>query len=766
MSHSVRLEQLFTRCDTTGSGLIGTEEFQDLCAGFGIDEGDSDIIFADLDHDGDGKINFDDFSFGFRDFLTPGSRRGSLQLGLLPSYPDSSEDLLEHPKIKTMETSEMTEKQVKHQRAQKAWRNFADNMGKDNIRKFLSTSGDKMLTLFEDLKSSDAAPHLVEGFEDALSSLIKDVKNIENEHTRMEEMFNKERENHTAHLASIEAELDNQVAKVEAAARKQAQSDFEAERRAMQEKMEAEVQELQTHLKLFQKVDQWMNKDEQQDSDARKKLEDANQENIQLKGLLAETQTNIAVLRSEMSQVKNTYETKVTELTTEKEGMMEYVYQYDNLQRQLQLLHDANRKLQDTNDHIQGMVDMPAIAMNSPMPPRRSIQGNMLRDDSPGDGLGGELQKLEKMFRIKNSRGSRSPSEFGGSLVDSDSLRMRELNRPKLSEVKFGIKRLMDDLDSGHSTLPGDEDYDDLGRNLYFRSPSNLGSELESAEVVDNFDAEAGLPSLEEEEGYEVEDYRPGYAGSRRSTKSLTLVIPDNRMGSSMSSSMISRGMAYSEEDHSKLRDLEPTGPPDRTYKVVFAGDAAVGKTSFINRITKGVFMSNLSSTLGVDFQVKTIRVDDRNIAIQLWDTAGQERFRSVTKTYFRRADGVMLLYDVTSDRSFCSVRHWVQCIDDVSEKRIPIILCGNKVDQRAISQADGRRCVGAEEGEKMARENSAIFMETSSKDGSNILDSLVLLAREMCSSEDVEVQTSTLMIREEKNKANCCSSGRRGSVR
>jgi len=606
--------------------------------------------------------------------------------------------------------------------------------------------------------------------------------------------------------------LDNQVAKVEAAARKQAQIDFEAERCAMQDKMEAEVQELQTHLKLFQKVDQWMNKDEQLDSDARKKLEDANQENIQLKGLLAETQTNIAVLRSEMSQVKNNYESKVTELTTEKEGMMEYVYQYDNLQRQLQLLHDANKKLQDTNDHIQGMVDMPSISMNSPMPPRKSTQGNILRDDSPGDGLGGELQKLEKMFRLKGGRGSRSPSEFGGSLVDSDSLRLRELNRPKLSEVKFGIKRLMDDLDSGHSTLPGDDEYDDYGRNVYFRSPSNLGSELESA--VDNFDAETGLPSLEEEEvgdgggesrlggkpvldvstqgrrarkismvergryagscpspfrnsfvdvrGNEVDEYRPGYAGSRRSTKSLTLVIPE-RMGPTI----MARGGMYPEEDHSKLRDLEPTGPPDRTYKVVFAGDAAVGKTSFINRITKGVFMSNLSSTLGVDFQVKTIRVDDRNIAIQLWDTAGQERFRSVTKTYFRRADGVMLLYDVTSDRSFCSVRHWVQCIDDVSEKRIPIILCGNKVDQRAIQQADGRRCVGAEEGEKMARENSAIFMETSSKDGSNILDSLVLLAREMCSSEDVEVQTSTLMIREEKNKKNCCSSSsRRGSIR
>jgi len=776
---------LFSRCDTTGSGLIGIEEFQDLCAGFGIQETDSDVIFADLDHDGDGKINFEDFSFGFRDFLTPGSRRGSLQLGLLPG---GETDTADHPNIQAME--------AKHQRAQKAWRTFADSMGKDNIRKFLSTSGDKMLTLFEDLRTSGAEPHLVEGFEDALSSLIKDVKNIEHEHSRMEEMFNKERESHTAHLASIEAEMDSQVARVEAAARRQAQVDFEAERRAMQEKMESEVEELQTHLKLFQKVDQWMNKDEQMDSEARKKLEDANQENLQLKTLLGETQTNIAVLRSEMSQVKSSYESKVTELTTEKEGMMEYVYQYDNLQRQLQLLHEANRKLQDTNDHIQGLVDtgqVPSLGTASPMPGRRTTVQSEQSPADCRDGLGGELQKMERMFRVAGSRGSRSPSEFG-SQVDGDSLRLRELNRPKLSEVKFGIKRLMEDLDSGHSTLPGDDWEAELGRQIGLRSPSNLESELESAEILDNFECEAGLPSLQEEDsvlgpGYRrsrsldrsrkislVERGRQGGStashashspfrhsfidvrahcdmepGRSRGTKSLTLLIPQlGREGG---------------PDPARLRDLEPTGPPDRTYKVVFAGDAAVGKTSFINRITKGVFLSNLSSTLGVDFQVKTIRVDDRNIAIQLWDTAGQERFRSVTKTYFRRADGVMLLYDVTSDRSFCSVRHWVQCIDEVSEKRVPIILCGNKVDQRAEAAGAGRRCVAAEEGEKMARDNSAIFTETSSKDGHNILDSLVLLAREMCSNEDVEVQTSTLLIRDDKNKKNCCS-GRRGSLR
>lgn len=221
----------------------------------------------------------------------------------------------------------------------------------------------------------------------------------------------------------------------------------------------------------------------------------------------------------------------------------------------------------------------------------------------------------------------------------------------------------------------------------------------------------------------------------------------------------MSRQTSLISELRISTRDLEATGPPDRTYKVVFAGDAAVGKTSFINRITKGVFLNNLSSTLGVDFQVKMLRVDERNIALQLWDTAGQERFRSVTRSYFRRADGVMLLYDVTNERSFLSVRQWIDAVDDVSEKRIPIMLCGNKLDLRSDLIDQGCRCVTSENGEKLAREHSATFLETSSKDGDNVLDALVQLSRDMCASEDAEVQTSILKIREDDppKKRGCC---------
>ena len=79
MNH-VRLDQLFTRCDTKGTGFIDRDEFRELCGGFDIGAQDADIIFADLDHDGDGRISYEDFSHGFRDFLTPGSRRGTAQL--------------------------------------------------------------------------------------------------------------------------------------------------------------------------------------------------------------------------------------------------------------------------------------------------------------------------------------------------------------------------------------------------------------------------------------------------------------------------------------------------------------------------------------------------------------------------------------------------------------------------------------------------------------------------------------------------------------
>jgi len=120
---SYRLDELFKACDTKEQGVIGPVEFQELCNKFGISPSDSNVIFIDLDHDGDGYIDFDDFSHGFRDFLTPGSRRGSLQISPITD-PNTDQQLLEMER--------------RHASARNAWKHFMNNVGPSNIQPFIS----------------------------------------------------------------------------------------------------------------------------------------------------------------------------------------------------------------------------------------------------------------------------------------------------------------------------------------------------------------------------------------------------------------------------------------------------------------------------------------------------------------------------------------------------------------------------------------------------------------------------------------------------
>jgi Ras and EF-hand domain-containing protein len=206
----------------------------------------------------------------------------------------------------------------------------------------------------------------------------------------------------------------------------------------------------------------------------------------------------------------------------------------------------------------------------------------------------------------------------------------------------------------------------------------------------------------------------------------------------------------------------------ERIFKIVLAGDAAVGKSSFIMRLCKNKFVTNLNSTLGVDFQTKTLEVGGRVIALQLWDTAGQERFRSIAKSYFRRADGVLLLYDVTYERSFLNVRDWLEAIEEGAQKQLPIMLVGNKCDLRPdlLTAGDNTKTfVRMEDGQRLAREFQGLFIESSAKDGRNVLEAVTELSRMLMANEDLEVQSIGLKLQDatsdaagKKIKSPCCN--------
>ncbi|KTG34705.1 hypothetical protein cypCar_00017146 [Cyprinus carpio] len=200
----------------------------------------------------------------------------------------------------------------------------------------------------------------------------------------------------------------------------------------------------------------------------------------------------------------------------------------------------------------------------------------------------------------------------------------------------------------------------------------------------------------------------------------------------SISSSLRRRLSAFPvkqiEEDLHDTEDLAPV------YRLVLAGDAGSGKSSFLLRLCLNEFRGDIQTTLGVDFQIKKMLVDGEKTNLQIWDTAGQERFRSIAKSYFRKAHGVLLLYDVTSESSFLNVREWVEQIRESTDEDIPMCIIGNKVDLRA-ERPEGS-CVSAFHGEKLAMAYNALFCEASAKEGTNVIEAVLHLARhtdQMC---------------------------------
>uniref|UniRef100_A0AAR2KFN0 EF-hand domain-containing protein n=1 Tax=Pygocentrus nattereri TaxID=42514 RepID=A0AAR2KFN0_PYGNA len=146
---------------------------------------------------------------------------------------------------------------------------------------------------------------------------------------------------------------------------------------------------------------------------------------------------------------------------------------------------------------------------------------------------------------------------------------------------------------------------------------------------------------------------------------------------------------------------------PQRLFKVVLVGNSSVGKTAFLRRFCDGRFHSATAATVGIDYRVRTLNLEDSHVALQLWDTAGQERYRSITKQFFRKADGVVVIYDVTMHSSFRSVRPWLASIQEAVGDPIPIMLLGNKSDK------ENMREVPAKEGKRLAEVKSNTLQST-----------------------------------------------------
>ncbi|XP_061274189.1 EF-hand calcium-binding domain-containing protein 4B isoform X1 [Bos javanicus] len=208
------------------------------------------------------------------------------------------------------------------------------------------------------------------------------------------------------------------------------------------------------------------------------------------------------------------------------------------------------------------------------------------------------------------------------------------------------------------------------------------------------------------------------------------------------------RGQPVGKEALSEEEGFPST--PDRLFKIVFVGNSSVGKTSFLGRFCDGRFSPGSAATVGIDYRVKTVRVDDSRVAVQLWDTAGQERYRCITQQFFRKADGVVVMYDLTARQSFLDVRQWLSSVEEAVGDRIPVLLLANKIDN------EKEREVPRGLGEQLAKEHDLIFYECSAYSGHNTEEPVLHLARILKEQEDT-VREDTIQVDHPAKKKACC---------
>ena len=153
---------------------------------------------------------------------------------------------------------------------------------------------------------------------------------------------------------------------------------------------------------------------------------------------------------------------------------------------------------------------------------------------------------------------------------------------------------------------------------------------------------------------------------------------------------------------------------PEIKLKLLIIGDSNVGKTSMLLNYTDNYFPESHLATIGVEYKVKELTTKDYNITLQIWDTAGQERFRSITKSFFRNTNGIIFVYDVTSRKSFHSVKDWIKD-SELHDSGFEKILVGNKIDLK------DQREVKFDELKELGLKKRIDVMEVSAKERINI---------------------------------------------
>ncbi|XP_019616004.1 PREDICTED: ras and EF-hand domain-containing protein-like [Branchiostoma belcheri] len=567
-----------------------------------------------------------------------------------------------------------------------------------------------------------SSPELLENFEDFLRKVAGDLKSKQQEHHRLEDVLRSKSNEHDEEVQRLYEEMEQQIRMEKEKMKSEEKS---KEKQAYEDlRMELEAKDNQLHDILMRQ------------RQLEQKLQELNLSETQTKQLnLSLTQTNAALesklhsslsgLKGAMAEVQEWQQKADTERKQKTRtawrvtaGM---VKERESLVKQLDLLKNMNQKLRDDKDAYEtirkssrGEERDESVTMTT-KPSQLARQGSSLSKYLPASSVG----------RKDSFPSHLDPLEIEDDGIEYDVI-MEELTQSSFDEDKDSSTDVISaDLQSNNPTVE---------RSFSRRHPSRQLSR--QSRIV----AEEQHGDLSDS----VAGTRDSVAGTRDSVENSEEEMFDigEPRGQPVGGNTVS----------STTTEQDPAGPA-RMFKVVFVGDSGVGKSTFIYRVCHDDYKATFSSTIGVDFHLKTVVAKNQKITMQLWDTAGQERFRSITKSYFRKADGVIIMYDVSAEPTFTSVRSWMESIQEGTSDDTVLMLVGNKVDLLLDNDLSG---VKSHVAKRLAQEYDALFFESSAKTGVNITEAILHMAGKLCEKEDQQMEKA-LNLEEAVREKRCC---------
>ncbi|XP_026168051.1 ras and EF-hand domain-containing protein homolog [Mastacembelus armatus] len=540
-------------------------------------------------------------------------------------------------------------------------------------------------------------PHLLSNFEDFLARVTSQIREANQEKQEIESALKRKTATHDDEIQRLYEEMEQQIKNEKDRIMLQDYEQFVSRSQDLELQLSTKEKELE---QLFQK----QRRLERQCHELHSEQHVTKVENIKLKQTndelareLEHTSQELTLAQEQLSLL----EEQTTQLHEEKE--MEIYRHTEGLQRerasllkQLDLMREMNKHLRDERDMC---YQNPVNSKKTPCLKQRPVIG-FVKHTNPN------------VFKSEDEE-ELAPGSVRQNLVSVSS-------QPSCpAETRGHFQRIIS-IEEDH--LPHL-----LQNDCQTQAPLQECSEGEEAsESEDNIDLVMS----------DIYPYASCAHSKRNTKKRETPTSP--------------RGQPVGKE--TSINEEGSSSPPDRLFKIVLVGNSSVGKTSFLQRFCDDSFHPGTSATVGIDYSVKTITVDNSQVALQLWDTAGQERYRSITKQFFRKADGVAVMYDITAEQSFTSVRQWLTSVKEGAGDDIPVMLLGNKTDREIERQVQKGL------GERLAKDCQMTFYECSAYSGHSTMESMVHLARILKEQEDREKEKTVQLVNNpSEKKRSCC---------